>query len=173
MMSYPSAPGEINFNSVSFSDIAVAVTAPALTGRYDLELRRISHCLNFSMLSRSFTKAAKTALAPPAAQSPYISLSSPLTRGSLASITQALSSSNRHSSEETLTATEKHAAVRSHSRPVACSALTRNSQVLIPLCNVNNVPGILFEVRGQLRYNIGRSCGGTLHHLLLLQASLW
>ncbi|EIN03805.1 hypothetical protein PUNSTDRAFT_128578 [Punctularia strigosozonata HHB-11173 SS5] len=88
------------------------------------------------MFTRTFVKAAKNSLATPATHSPYISLTEPLTRASLASLRRALAS--KFSAQEwEVNAHEKHAAV------------------LIPLCNVNGVPGVLLEVRGQLRHHSG------------------
>ncbi|KAH8116396.1 NUDIX hydrolase domain-like protein [Phellopilus nigrolimitatus] len=71
--------------------------------------------------------------------SPHLSLTSPLTTRSLASIRVALQNAlptNRQ--RQSLTATS-----------------SGNAAVLIPLANVDGQPGILFEVRGQLRSHSG------------------
>lgn len=71
------------------------------------------------------------ALASPSTSSAVVSLVEPLTRSSLARINQALSEYYPRQHEKILNEKEIHAAV------------------LIPLCNVNNRPGVLLEVRGK------------------------
>jgi hypothetical protein len=66
-----------------------------------------------------------------------ISLTSPYTRNSLNAIRAALS------------------LVSSRSSPNYFDASETNAAVLIPFCNVKETPGILFEVRGQLRSHSG------------------
>ena len=86
------------------------------------------------MLRTLTTAAAFNVLPPP---NLTVALSSPFTRTSLAAIRAVLAKS---ASEYPLTAAnprEKHAAV------------------LIPLCNVNNTPSILLELRGKLRTHSG------------------
>src|SRR6266850_5237991 len=62
--------------------------------------------------------------------------SSPLTRKSLTAIRAALT--------------------RDHSpSPVAVDPKEKHAAVLIPLCNVNDQPGILLELRGKLRTHSG------------------
>lgn len=46
------------------------------------------------------------------------------------------------------------AAAREHS-PVAVDPKEKHAAVLIPLCNVNDQPGILLELRGKLRTHSG------------------
>ena len=87
-----------------------------------------------SML-RTFTTAATSNILPP--PNLTVALSSPFTRTSLAAIRAALT---KNTLEYPLTAAnprENHAAV------------------LIPLCNVNNKPSILLELRGKLRTHSG------------------
>ncbi|KAH8093306.1 NUDIX hydrolase domain-like protein [Cristinia sonorae] len=72
--------------------------------------------------------------------SSIISLTNPLTSSTLSHIRHTLNaaySSAEHSPEYTYDPAETHAAV------------------LLPLCNVNNQPGILLEVRGKLRTHSG------------------
>jgi len=73
----------------------------------------------------------------PRLASPYLSLTSPLTGRSLTSIRGALQAAL---AKQASTAQELHVA---------------NAAVLIPLCNVDNKPGILLEVRGKLRSHSG------------------
>ncbi|EJU03626.1 hypothetical protein DACRYDRAFT_21151 [Dacryopinax primogenitus] len=42
-----------------------------------------------------------------------------------------------------------------HEPPFSSSPVAQNAAVLVPLCNVNGNPGILFEVRGKLRSHAG------------------
>lgn len=67
--------------------------------------------------------------------SSIISLTAPFTRASLAKIRDTLADAVNQ--DGTPDPTEPHAAV------------------LIPLCNVNNTPGVLLEVRGKLRMHAG------------------
>jgi len=59
-----------------------------------------------------------------------LSLTSPLTRRALRSITSRLQAAQQ--------------------RPVAAATPAHNAAVLIPFCNVNDRPGILFELRGTI-----------------------
>ncbi|KAI5116874.1 hypothetical protein M0805_005840 [Coniferiporia weirii] len=77
-------------------------------------------------------------LAAPCLSSPYISLTSPLTARSLASIRTALQN-----------------AVKSNPASELRDFPEPNAAVLIPLANVDGRPGVLFEVRGQLRMHAG------------------
>lgn len=70
-----------------------------------------------------------------------LSLTAPLTRRSLNAIRNVLSETY---SEEAYNPSETHAAV------------------LVPLCNVHDKPGILFEVRGKLRTHSGEVRYGVL-----------
>jgi len=80
-------------------------------------------------------------LALPRLASPYLSLSAPLTARSLALIRTALA---KHTGNTQDTAHHDH------------NSTTVNAAVLIPLCNVDNKPSILFEVRGKtLRMHSG------------------
>ncbi|THH13444.1 hypothetical protein EW146_g6772 [Bondarzewia mesenterica] len=99
------------------------------------------------MLARTLTTttAAASASSSRFPLSPYFSFSSPLTRASLSSIRKALVDNYKHVHPDQ---SETHAAV------------------LIPLCNVNNVPGILFEVRGKLRTHSGETDASLLHAAL-------
>ncbi|KAH9944749.1 NUDIX hydrolase domain-like protein, partial [Amylocystis lapponica] len=86
---------------------------------------------------RTFTATAMPSSRPlSTSASAVLSLTAPLTRSSLASIRVALSASFSESSSVYAPA-ETHAAV------------------LLPLCNVNDTPGILLEVRGKLRAHSG------------------
>ncbi|KAI0060981.1 hypothetical protein BV25DRAFT_1992516 [Artomyces pyxidatus] len=87
------------------------------------------------MLQR--TIATTSRVLPPNTASPFLSFSSPLTRASLAAIRTALSKDAQSYPPVDADAHETHAAV------------------LIPLCNVDNTPGILLEVRGKLRTHSG------------------
>ncbi|KAH7890703.1 NUDIX hydrolase domain-like protein [Phlebopus sp. FC_14] len=84
------------------------------------------------MLSRTLTTAATKSY-------PSISLTDPFTRTSLAKIKQALAENAANFTQGTtaLRRGELHAAV------------------LVPFCNVDNVPGVLLEVRGKLRTHSG------------------
>ncbi|KAH9072123.1 NUDIX hydrolase domain-like protein [Lactarius deliciosus] len=87
------------------------------------------------MLRTFTTTAATSSVLPP--PNLTVALSSPFTRTSLTAIRAALT---RSTLDDPLTAAnprEKHAAV------------------LIPLCNVNNKPSILLELRGKLRTHSG------------------
>ena len=64
-----------------------------------------------------------------------VSLTSPFTRRSLRTIKDALSAA--YTTKYPMNPTETHAAV------------------LVPLCNLNDSPGLLFEVRGKLRAHSG------------------
>ena len=64
-----------------------------------------------------------------------VSLTSPLTRRSLRTIKDALSAA--YTTKYSISPAETHAAV------------------LVPLCNLNNTPGLLLEVRGKLRTHSG------------------
>jgi hypothetical protein len=71
------------------------------------------------------------------AVSEMIPLTSPFTANSLKSIKQILSIASLKTSPNVFDSNE------------------RNAAVLIPFCNVNGKPGILFEVRGKLRTHSG------------------
>lgn len=71
------------------------------------------------------------AISLPSSASSLISLTEPLTRASLSRVKHALSHYHSHTHQGTLNDNETHAAV------------------LIPMCNVNNRPGVLLEVRGK------------------------
>ncbi|KAN0088553.1 hypothetical protein V8E55_005610 [Tylopilus felleus] len=85
------------------------------------------------MLFRTLMTATTTSVAP---LSSIISLTAPFTRASLAKIRDTLASGVNQDGIAP-DPTEPHAAV------------------LVPLCNVNNTPGVLLEVRGQLRSHAG------------------
>lgn len=74
--------------------------------------------------------------------SPYLSLSSPITTRSLASIRLALRNAQR-----------KNQGVDDHFRKLPRSL--KDAAVLIPVANVEGRPGVIFEVRGQLRNHAG------------------
>ncbi|KIJ20807.1 hypothetical protein PAXINDRAFT_125242 [Paxillus involutus ATCC 200175] len=80
--------------------------------------------------------------------SSLISLTTPFTRASLAEIRDALTRAEKANGLSAPSPTEMHAAV------------------LVPLCNVGNVPGILLEVRGKLRTHSGEVSfpGGKVDH---------
>ena len=78
------------------------------------------------MLSTTSSRHAKAVL----------SLDTPFTRRTLDSLRKALAESYAEDSEK-YDPSERHAAV------------------LVPLCNVNNQPGVLLEVRGKLRTHSG------------------
>ncbi|EPQ56440.1 hypothetical protein GLOTRDRAFT_39733 [Gloeophyllum trabeum ATCC 11539] len=80
------------------------------------------------MLSRTFASNARSTLARPRKVSPYISLTSPLTRSSIVAIRNVL-------------AEKQYQFPDTYSEPTAA--------VLVPLCNVDNKPGVLLEVRGK------------------------
>jgi hypothetical protein len=69
---------------------------------------------------------------PPSPSSPHLSLHSPLTIGSISTIRSLLK-----------TATDN------------AQVTDADAAVLIPLCNVDGKPGVLFEVRGKLRMHGG------------------
>lgn len=75
-------------------------------------------------------------LPPPRSLSPYFSIDKPLTSRQLAHIRNQLS----------LTFVEEE---------LQLDLVSRTAAVLIPLCNVNGRPGILYEVRGRLRHHAG------------------
>ncbi|TFK51713.1 hypothetical protein OE88DRAFT_1629102 [Heliocybe sulcata] len=77
---------------------------------------------------RSFSSTPTSALQLPRTTSPYISLSSPLTRSSINTIRNVL-------------AEQRYKFPDTYSEPTAA--------VLVPLCNVDNRPGLLLEVRGK------------------------
>ncbi|KAF8845198.1 hypothetical protein BDN67DRAFT_962144 [Paxillus ammoniavirescens] len=80
--------------------------------------------------------------------SSLISLTAPFTRASLAEIRDALARAEKANGVFAPSPTEVHAAV------------------LVPLCNVGNVPGVLLEVRGKLRTHSGEVSfpGGKVDH---------
>lgn len=80
------------------------------------------------------TSTAANVVVPPPS---IISLTTPFTRASLAKIRDALAGAVTHQDGIAPDPTEPHAAV------------------LVPLCNVNNTPGVLLEVRGKLRSHAG------------------
>ncbi|KAF9813972.1 hypothetical protein IEO21_05343 [Rhodonia placenta] len=84
-----------------------------------------------------------------------ISLTAPLSRSALSSIRTGLEFAFSEQ-ENVFDPAETHAAV------------------LIPFCNVNNVPGILFEVRGKLRTHSGEVSfpGGRMDEAYTLSAAL-
>ncbi|KAF9221391.1 hypothetical protein BS17DRAFT_785309 [Gyrodon lividus] len=98
------------------------------------------------MLSRTFVTVAAAANVAPS--SSIISLTAPLTCASLTKIRDALTMAERANSASTPNPREVHAAV------------------LVPLCNVDNVPGVLLEVRGKLRTHSGEVSfpGGRVDH---------
>lgn len=73
-------------------------------------------------------------------------------------------------------ATIRAALVRDHrDTPIAVDPKEKHAAVLIPLCNVNDQPGILLELRGKLRTHSGevryatrRSC-----HVMSPQVRSW
>ncbi|KAG8946083.1 hypothetical protein FRC04_012061 [Tulasnella sp. 424] len=76
-------------------------------------------------------------LPPPRQVSPYFTLDKPFTSQSLASIRQRLSEAFPGEESPTL------------------GTSPRTAAVLIPLCNVESRPGLLFEIRGKLRHHSG------------------
>ncbi|KZT27809.1 hypothetical protein NEOLEDRAFT_1059915 [Neolentinus lepideus HHB14362 ss-1] len=80
------------------------------------------------MIWRSFSSTATSALRLPRTTSPYVALSSPLTRSSITAI-------------RTVLAEQQYQFPDTYSEPTAA--------VLVPLCNVDNKPGVLLEVRGK------------------------
>lgn len=88
--------------------------------------------------------------------SPYLSLSAPLTKRSLASIRHALRNAQSRTQGQYDQASK---------RPNSLS----DAAVLIPVANVDGQPGVIFEVRGQLRSHAGevRCC---IHANVLLLA---
>ncbi|KAF8495586.1 NUDIX hydrolase domain-like protein [Gautieria morchelliformis] len=69
---------------------------------------------------------------PPSPSSPHLSLHSPLTTGSISTIRSLLKTANDNA-----------------------QVTGADAAVLIPLCNVDGKPGVLFEVRGKLRMHGG------------------
>jgi hypothetical protein len=92
----------------------------------------------WSSMLRTFTTAASnTASSILPHPNLTAALSSPFSRNSLNTIRSALTRSTLEYSDAAADPKEKHAAV------------------LIPLCNVNDKPGILLELRGKLRTHSG------------------
>jgi len=93
---------------------------------------RLTNCKMFRMLTTTST-AASSKLPCPNLTPPSI----PLTRKSLTAIRAALTR-----------AAQDYA-------PIAAEPKEGHAAVLIPLCNVNDQPGILLELRGKLRTHSG------------------
>ncbi|KAG8927963.1 hypothetical protein FRC02_007547 [Tulasnella sp. 418] len=74
-------------------------------------------------------------LPKPLSKTPYFSLDAPLTARNLAKLKEVISSQYTPEDE--------------------ASNGSRRAAVLIPLCNVEGKPGILYEVRGKLRHHAG------------------
>ncbi|TFY66057.1 hypothetical protein EVG20_g5030 [Dentipellis fragilis] len=92
------------------------------------------------MFSRALTtNATSRVLAHPNNASPILSLNTPLTRGSILRLKDTLDKAYKEQPIIQVDARERHAAV------------------LISLCNVEDKPGILLEVRGQLRTHAGET----------------
>ncbi|KAA1468808.1 hypothetical protein DENSPDRAFT_834252 [Dentipellis sp. KUC8613] len=90
------------------------------------------------MFSRALTtNATSRVLAHPNNASPLLSLNTPLTHGSILRLKDTLDKAYKEQPTVQVDARERHAAV------------------LISLCNVEDKPGILLEVRGQLRTHAG------------------
>jgi hypothetical protein len=88
--------------------------------------------------------------------SPYLSLTSPITRNTLLSLKQRLDAvRNGYPPELEWPLDSTPDLTTEDTRPRAA--------VLVPLCNVNGQPGLLLEVRGQLRNH-----GGEVRYSLLL-----
>ncbi|CAE6454626.1 unnamed protein product [Rhizoctonia solani] len=84
----------------------------------------------------------------PRTSSPYISLTSPITRSTLHSLKKRFSAlRSKYPQELEWPATSTSALTKEDLRPRAA--------VLVPLCNVNGQPGLLLEVRGKLRNHGG------------------
>ncbi|KAH0836591.1 hypothetical protein J3R83DRAFT_8291 [Lanmaoa asiatica] len=88
---------------------------------------------NGNMLFRTFMTATLPNVAP---SSSIISLTTPFTRASLAKIRDALAGTVNQDS-------------------IAPDPTERHAAVFVPLCNVNDTPGVLLEVRGKLRTHAG------------------
>ncbi|KAG8713977.1 hypothetical protein FRC11_010309, partial [Ceratobasidium sp. 423] len=84
----------------------------------------------------------------PRTSSPYLSLTSPITRNTLHSLKKRFSViRNKYPQEPEWPATSTSTLTEGDLRPRAA--------VLVPLCNVNGQPGLLLEVRGNLRNHGG------------------
>ncbi|CAE6482047.1 unnamed protein product [Rhizoctonia solani] len=84
----------------------------------------------------------------PRTSSPYLSLTSPITRNTLHSLKKRFNVvRNKYPQEPAWPATSTSALAEEDLRPRAA--------VLVPLCNVNGRPGLLLEVRGKLRNHGG------------------
>ncbi|KAF8738827.1 NUDIX domain, partial [Rhizoctonia solani] len=87
-------------------------------------------------------------LNPPRTSSPYLSLTSPITRNTLHSLRKRFSIvRSKYPRELKWPVGSTSALTEEDSRPRAA--------VLVPLCNVNGRPGLLLEVRGKLRNHGG------------------
>lgn len=99
-------------------------------------------------MSNSFTRASLSCLNRPRTWSPYVSLTSPITRNTLQSLRQRLEIvRNSYPPELKWPTGSGLGSTREDMRPRAA--------VLVPLCNVNGQAGLLLEVRGQLRNHGG------------------
>ncbi|KAJ1306781.1 hypothetical protein OPQ81_007767 [Rhizoctonia solani] len=84
----------------------------------------------------------------PRTSSPYLSLTSPITRNTLQTLKKRFSViRNKYPKDLEWPATASSALTEEDLRPRAA--------VLVPLCNVNGQPGLLLEVRGKLRNHGG------------------
>lgn len=87
-------------------------------------------------LKTSLAAMPSLRLPSPRTISPYLSIDKPLSSRHLANIRARLATTNSEVQEPP-------------------DASVRSAAVLIPLCNVDGQPGILYEVRGQLRQHAG------------------
>ncbi|KDQ19091.1 hypothetical protein BOTBODRAFT_483653 [Botryobasidium botryosum FD-172 SS1] len=105
-----------------------------------------------SRLLRGLSTASNSINAPyPRTTSPHLSLTDPFTATSLASIRNVLKA--KQASIPELASEIESFASTGGARVGA--PLRKKAAVLVPLCNVDGVPGILLEVRGKLRHHSG------------------
>jgi len=104
-----------------------------------------------SRLFRGLSTASNNINAPyPRTTSPYLSLTEPFTSASLSDIRNVLRAKQSCIPE-----------LASEIGPLASTGARagvpprRRAAVLVPLCNVDGVPGILLEIRGKLRHHSG------------------
>jgi len=102
--------------------------------------RCLSHSLPL-LTNRSLVSSSRRPT-PPAPSGAEFPVDEPLSLRSLATIRDTLSRQEHLNHEEPLS-----------SSPVV--PIVPNAAVLVPLCNINGNPGILFEVRGKLRHHSG------------------
>ncbi|QRV88852.1 NUDIX family hydrolase [Ceratobasidium sp. AG-Ba] len=86
-------------------------------------------------------------LRPPRSTSPYLSLTTPFTRNTLSSLKKRLNTVREAYPPEQIWPVPVNAASEEDKRARAA--------VLLPICNVNNQPGLLLELRGKLRNHGG------------------